>query len=144
VRLNLTRQADHALRAMAWMTGQPRGARRKAAEIAGAAGIPLPYAARILARLQREGLLDARAGHDGGYALVRSPADVTLLEVIEAIEGPLRSSSCLLRDGRCGGGGYCALHHAWSSAQSALREALADTSLADSVAQGRAPAHAVA
>ena len=137
MRMSLTRQADHAVRAVVWLAGQPAGTRRKAAEIAGAVGIPLPFAARVLARLQRGGFLAARAGHDGGYALARRPSDVSLLEVIEAFEGPLRTRGCLMRDGACGADGFCQLHGAWTTAQAALRGVLEQTSLADAIGNGR-------
>lgn len=135
MRLNLTRQADHALRAMVFLAGQRDGGRRKAAEIAAAAGIPVPFAARVLAQLQHAGLLDARAGRDGGYILARNPAAISLLDVIEAIEGPLEARDCLLRDHRCGTDGHCLLHEAWAAAQGALREVLAEASI-DSMIQG--------
>jgi Rrf2 family protein len=134
VRLSLTRQADHAVRAMVWLAGQPAGDRRKAAEIAEAVHIPPPFAARVLSQLNKQGLLDARAGHDGGYTLARPSAGVSLLEIIEAIEGPLRSRTCLLRDAQCGEGGqHCPLHDAWSTAQATFRDALATTTLTNEV-----------
>jgi len=131
LRLNLTRQADHAVRAMVYLAGQPTGGRRKAAEIAAATGIPGPFAARVLAQLQRSGLLIARAGHDGGYVLARPAASLSLLEVIEAMEGPLHASTCLMRDQVCGHDGYCVLHAAWSAAQAALRDVLAATPITE-------------
>jgi Rrf2 family protein len=118
---------------MAWLASQPIGRRRKAAEIAAAVGIPLPFAARVLSQLNRRGLLQARAGQDGGYTLARSGESVSLLEVIEAIEGPLRAPMCLLRDVRCGASQPCRLHDAWSTAQEALRSALASTTLTSEV-----------
>jgi Rrf2 family protein len=129
LRLNLTRQADHALRAVVYLAGQPAGERRKAAEIAAATGIPGPFAARVLSQLQRSGLLAARAGHEGGYVLARPAASLSLLHVIEAMEGPLHASACLMRDQTCGEGGLCVLHGAWSAAQAALRDVLAATPL---------------
>lgn len=127
LRLNLTRQAENALRAMLYLAVRPGDERRKAAEIAAATGIPGPSAARMLARLQRAGLLVARAGHGGGYVLARHPAETSLLDVIEAMEGPLHASTCLMRDQTCGHEGHCVLHEAWSAAQSALRDVLANT-----------------
>jgi DNA-binding IscR family transcriptional regulator len=67
--LSPSREADHAVRALAWLAAQPAGSRRKAAEIANAAGIPGPFAARVLAQLNRAELLHARAGQDGACAL---------------------------------------------------------------------------
>ena len=130
MRLNLTRQADHALRAMVWLVEQPSGTRRKAAEIAQAAVIPRPFASRVLAQLNRSGLLAARAGQDGGYALARPADQITLLDVIEAMEGPVHAYACLLRDQTCGTGNDCVLHEAWRASQDALRAVLSATSLA--------------
>lgn len=129
VRLNLTRAADHALRAMVWLASRTPGTRHKAAAIATGAVIPPSFAARVLAQLHRSGLLSARAGQDGGYSLSRAASAVTLLEVIEAVEGPLRATHCLLRDHDCGLDGYCALHGPWSEAQEGLRRALSETPL---------------
>jgi Rrf2 family protein len=127
--LTLSRQGDHAVRAMVWLAGQPTEGRRKAAEIAEAVGIPPAFAARVLAQLNRAGLLDARAGSVGGYALARPAASISLLEVIEAAEGPLLARGCILRDQPCGTDGYCVLHEAWQASQNALRAVLAETPL---------------
>src|SRR4051812_41536586 len=142
MRLTLTKQAEYALRALIWLSqedeaaGAPHGEpaqRHKAAAIARAAGIPPLFAARVLAHLQREGLLRARAGQQGGYTLARSAADISLLEVIEAVEGPLQTRSCVLRDTACGSGGTCVLHDAWRAAQGALRNVLGRTTLAAAI-----------
>jgi Rrf2 family iron-sulfur cluster assembly transcriptional regulator len=129
MRLSLSRQADHAVRAMVWLAERPPGDRRKAAEIAEAVEIPRAFAARVLARLNGAGLLDGRAGYLGGYALARPAAAISLLDVIEAIEGPLRARSCLLRDAPCGTGDDCPMHTAWRTSQDALRDVLAATAI---------------
>jgi Rrf2 family protein len=108
-------------------------ARHKAADIARGAGIPPVFATHVLALLAHHDLLRARAGQNGGYTLALPPGQVTLLDVIEAAEGPIVSSECVLRDTRCGDAGFCQLHEAWSAAQQALRAVLAATTLADIV-----------
>ena len=150
MRLTLTKQAEYALRMLIWLasqdasshapiesaqsTEQRSGAdvtRYKAAEIARASDVPGAYATRVLALLHRRGLLLARAGQRGGYALARSR--ITLLEVIEAVEGPLTTPECVLRDTPCGfpeGEPYCVLHEAWRASREALRDVLAVTPLA--------------
>jgi Rrf2 family protein len=94
---------------------------------------------RALALLQRQGLLLAHAGQHGGYTLARPARDISLLEVVEAVEGPLMSRECVLRDLPCGADGDCVLHEAWNSAREALRTVLAQTPLA-SVTAGSVPA----
>ena len=143
MRLTLTRQAGYALRAMTWLAHESSAAkplvgrtqRAKAAEIASGAGVPAPFTARLLGRLQRSGLLTSRPGHDGGFALARPPREITLLQVVEAIEGPLTVQECLLRDVICGVDGLCTLHFAWSAAYGHFREALAEARLGDSVSE---------
>ena len=138
MRLDLTKQAGHVIRAMVWLaeteaqsqTGEPTS-RQTAAAIASAVGIPPAFAARLLAQLRRRDLLRARAGQQGGYTLARPASEISLLEVIEAAEGPLLSHECLLRDSSCGTTDYCVLHTAWSAAQEALRTVLSQVSLAE-------------
>jgi Rrf2 family protein len=137
MRLTLTKETEYALRALVWLTAAEETARaaglparHKAAAISSGAHIAPVFAARVLARLRRRGLLWARAGQYGGYTLAHPAAAVSLLRVIEAVEGPLQTRTCVLRDGVCGAGGTCLLHDAWSTAQDALRSALDDTTLA--------------
>lgn len=141
MRLSLTKSAEYAIRAMVWLAqeeaGASRPARHKAAAIASAAGIPPVFAARVLAQLQRRGLVRSRAGPQGGYTLARPAANILLLEVIESFEGPLTTTTCVLRETSCGfSNRYCVLHSAWSAAQAALRDILAGTSLADALPAG--------
>ncbi len=103
--------------------------RHKAAAISSAVGIPPVFAARVFAQLQRQGLLHARAGQQGGYTLARPATETSLLDVIEAMEGRVGSRDCVLRDTPCGTDGTCLLHEAWNAAQNALRAELARTPL---------------
>ncbi|HEU5316938.1 MAG TPA: Rrf2 family transcriptional regulator [Chloroflexota bacterium] len=143
MRLTLTKQAEYALRILVWMAGSEARqrsdsrvpTRHKAAEIAAATDVPPVFATRVLALLQRHGLLIARAGQQGGYVLGRRADDVSLLEVIEAIEGPLVTRECVLRDSLCGADGYCLLHDAWSTARDALCAVLARTTLTSTLDQ---------
>jgi Rrf2 family protein len=137
MRLTLTKQTEYALRALVWLSTEeesPRAAglpaRHKAAAIASGAQIPPVFAARVLSQLQRQGLLRARAGQQGGYTLAHPPAAISLLRVIEAVEGPLQTRTCVLRDSACGAGDTCLLHDSWSTAQDALRSVLGQTTLA--------------
>jgi Rrf2 family protein len=148
MRLTLTKETEYALRALVWLAraeateaaaaaeaGHAGGpvSRHKAAAISSAATIPPHFATRVLAHLQRQGLLRARAGQQGGYTLARPASDVSLLDVIEAVEGPLQTRTCVLRDAACSSDGTCVLHNTWRAAQSALREVLEGTTLATAV-----------
>lgn len=130
MRLTLGRKGDYAVRAVLdlarhWDTG-----RRKSREIATSMDIPERYVGQILANLVHEGLLVATAGPDGGYALARAPADVTLLEVVEASEGAVALASCVLTGGPCDWTTVCPVHETWSRAQRAFIEHLDATTFA--------------
>ncbi len=93
--------------------------------------IPQRYVTLILADLVREGILTAMAGRDGGYALAKPAGELSLLEVVEAAEGPVTLDRCVLRGGPCGWIDACPLHSVWTKAQQALIDALARVTFAD-------------
>jgi Rrf2 family protein len=126
----LGKRGDYAIRAVLDIAAHD-GDRRKAREIAERMSIPKKYLSRILADLVRGGVLQATAGPDGGYELTRPPRDVTMLQVIEAVEGETESRDCLLRGVPCQSGGICAVHQAWVSAESAMLAQLRQTTFAN-------------
>ncbi|MGC8461909.1 MAG: RrF2 family transcriptional regulator [Candidatus Dormibacteria bacterium] len=86
--------------------------------------LPRSYTPQIMGLIVRARLAEAKAGRDGGYKLVRKPSEITLLEVVEAGEGQLRTKGCTLRGGPCRWEDVCALHEAWSAATRAVRGSL--------------------
>jgi Rrf2 family protein len=138
VNITLSRRGDYAIRAILDVALHHGAGRRKTREIAEAMNVPPNYLSQILAILVRKGLLVAAAGQDGGYELARPPQDVSLLDVVEAVEGPATLQRCLLRGIPCGSDGTCAVHAAWSGAQQALTDRLAATTFAALAANGNA------
>ncbi|MDX1657227.1 MAG: Rrf2 family transcriptional regulator [Nitriliruptorales bacterium] len=134
VQLELGKRADYAIRVILDLARHTE--QRKSREIAQEMDIPRSYLPRILAMLVDAGLVVSRAGPAGGYRLAGSPATISLLTVVEAAEGPLRSTECVLRGGACRWNGTCVVHAPWTEAQEALRERLAATSFADLAALG--------
>lgn len=137
--LTLTKTGDYAVRAaIALSKAFPGGGYRKIREVAAEMDLPLRYTPQILNLLAKAGLAEARAGQQGGYRLRRPPEQVTLLEIIEAAEGPLRSERCTLRGGPCRWDDVCPLHATWEEARRRLTEVLDGTTLAAVVeADGR-------
>lgn len=132
MRLELGRRADYAVRAVVDLARHHgSGGRRKGREIAAEMDIPGTYVPQILADLVRDGIVASVAGPGGGYTLGRDPAEVSLLEVITAVEGDLGSNECVLRGGPCRWDEACAVHEPWWRAQQALRDELARTSFLD-------------
>jgi Rrf2 family protein len=131
MRLELGRRADYAVRAAVDLA-RHRGdrGRRKAREIAQAAGIPASFVPQILAQLVRAGIVSSVTGAGGGYALAEDPTGISLLDIVVAVDGDLASTRCVLRSGACSREGICAVHGPWTRAQTALRDELDRTSLA--------------
>lgn len=137
--MSLSKRGDYVVRsALCLARAYAGGEHRKIREVVAEMDIPPTFASQILADLVRAGLATSRAGKAGGYRLVRSPAEVSVLEIIEAGEGSLRSERCALGAGPCRWERVCPLHDTWVSATAALRSALGTTSLADLVERDEA------
>lgn len=113
MKLALGSRGEYALRAMLDLARHASEGRRRTRTIASAADVPSDYLARILASLAAAGLLDARPGPHGGYALARPPGEITLREIVEAVEKPAGAYACALRGGDCDLAAPCAFHATW-------------------------------
>jgi Rrf2 family transcriptional regulator, iron-sulfur cluster assembly transcription factor len=100
-------------------------------EIAERMDIPVGFLPRVMADLGRAGLVTSTVGRSGGYVLARRASRISLLEVIEAIEGESRRRRCVLRGGPCGLDGHCQVHDVFFAAQDAMLQRFATTSLGD-------------
>lgn len=78
-----------------------------AKELADASGIPLPILSKLLQKLGKSGFLESAYGTNGGYRLARDPRDISVLEVIRAIDGPIVLANCFTHDTSCGHSGRC-------------------------------------
>ncbi len=149
--LSLRRKGDYAVRAMISVGRHHGTGLRQARQIATEMHIPYKTLTLILAGLVAEGLLEATHGPTGGYSLARDPSDISLLDIVEAAEGPATLDHCVLRDGPCDWEETCPVHDTWARAQDALTRELASISLAEIVVidaaiedgshQPEAPAH---
>lgn len=135
--LRLGKRADYTVRAVLDLARHYEQGRRKAADIAAEMEVPASYLPQLLAELVRVDLVRSVAGRRGGYCLVRHPADISLLEVIEVADGPMAATECVLRSGPCRWDDTCAIHDPWARAQEALRGSLATTSFAEVAAIDR-------
>src|SRR5487761_2372376 len=143
VDMTLSKRGDYVVRsALCLARAYTGGEHRKIREVVAEMDVPQTFASQILADLVRAGIASSRAGKSGGYRLVRSPEEVSLLEVIAAGEGPLRAERCALGEGPCRWDQVCPLHETWGSATGALRDTLARTSLAEIAARDEALEHA--
>lgn len=101
-----------------------------AREVAERQGIPLKFLEQLLSALRKAGLVAALRGARGGFTLSRDPGTISVLEIVEALEGPLAPTTC---DGGqlCGRSGVCAAANVWSKATDALRREFESTMLVE-------------
>jgi Rrf2 family protein len=137
VKLVPTRRTDYAIRALIYITNA-ESSPVKANAIGGAMDIPTGFLQHVLRELMVAGLVTSRPGPTGGFGLARPPEEITVLQIVEALEGPLRSAECALRGGPCHWDDVCALHWVWSSARNALCEELDGATLARVATDDRA------
>jgi Rrf2 family protein len=138
MRLQLTRRADYAVRAMLALARHDDGL-LSGNRIAEAMDIPPRFVAQVMGDLVQAGLVEARTGRRGGYRLARGPAQISILQVVEAVEPEARRRTCVLRGGACSRDGYCDVHLIFSSAQDALLQRLDAARLSDAVSGGVGP-----
>ena len=134
--MTLSKRGDYVVRsAISLARAFEEGVPRKIREIVGETEVPQTFASQILADLVLAGIASSRAGRNGGYWLARAPEDISVLEVVEAAEGPLHAERCALGEGPCRWESVCPLHETWSEATAMLRQVLATTTLAELVAR---------
>lgn len=128
--MEITRQADYAVRAMIHLGSVPPDTRVSSAAISKAQRVPLPFLTKVIAQLVHAGLVTTSRGMGGGVSLTRSPEEITLLDILEAVEGPITLNRCLLRGITCELQDHCAVHDVWVEIQKHLVEELKQVSLA--------------
>jgi FeS assembly SUF system regulator len=103
-----------------------------AVDLAAEATIPAPMASKILKHLTREGILESRRGAHGGYVLARPPEQISVTQIIDALEGPIALTECIaLGPGECEQEPVCPTRTNWQRINVAVRTALDEITLAD-------------
>ena len=116
--MQLTRAADYAVRVMIHLASQPDATVVSKSLLAKAAEAPESFLSKILQSLARAGLVQARRGVEGGFSLLPSGAQASLLDVVEAIDGPIALNACLAS--YCHRATGCPAHRVWLEAQAAM------------------------
>jgi Rrf2 family protein len=128
--MQITRQADYAVRAVLFLArnGDQRIATNMIAE---EQRIPPSFLAKIVSQLSIAGLLHTSRGARGGVTLARESKEISLLEVIEAIDGPIQLNECVGENSTCSFDGECPLHPVWNEVHDQLVSRLKATNFAD-------------
>ena len=133
--IQINRSTDYGLRALTYLAKQPVGTACMVSEIANDQSVPPKFLARILQTLQKAGLVHSHRGIKGGFSLARPSTLITVLQVLEAIEGPLSLNVCLSEPEVCDQAERCPSLDVWARAQAAFIRVLAATSVAELAAQ---------
>jgi Rrf2 family protein len=129
--MQLTRAADYAVRVMIHLAGFPPGTRVSRPELSTAAECPEQFLCKVLQSLTRAGLVVSHRGNTGGFELEERKRNASLLEIIEAIEGPIRLNLCLGSDHGCSTQEWCPSQCVWADAQRALKTVLDQATISD-------------
>lgn len=122
--MRLTRAGDYALRGMLYMASLPSGQVVTLQEISEKKDVPRGFLAKIFQTLTRAGLVRSFPGVGGGFVLARPARLISMLDIVEAVEGPIFLNRCLIRKGECQFVGTCSAHPVWKKAQGKLTEVL--------------------
>ncbi|MCC7076955.1 MAG: Rrf2 family transcriptional regulator [Acidimicrobiia bacterium] len=134
MRLQVTRKADLAARALVVLAEV--GGRLKAAELAELLGTSAGFISQVLSPLVEKAWVRSDPGPTGGYSIANPLESLSVLDVIETIDGPTDAGRCVVENRMCDTRNPCTLHHAWARARESLVEELRATSLVDVVQTG--------
>ena len=132
--MQITRQADYATRAILHLARIGKNGHVATSRVAKEQQIPPAFLVKIISQLSIAGILHTSRGARGGVRLARKPKNITLLQVIEAIDGPIRLNVCIGREGVCSSEGNCPMQLVWCDAQNELITKLKNTSFAQLIA----------
>lgn len=135
--LKLTKKADYGLIALRHLSVQAGCASAK--EIADTYGIPSPLLSKILQKLAKCGFLSSEHGTNGGYKLARNPAEITALEVIRAIDGPIILTACFTEHGECTHTSKCTVREPLRRVHEGILRLLHQMTISDMAHEEREP-----
>ncbi len=128
--IRLSRMADYGVVVMTHMAWR-RHENQTAHQVAAGTGLPEATAGKLLKVFARSGILTSHRGAHGGYELTRTPEDISVAEIVEAVEGPIALTLCVdEHPGHCGVEALCPMRGGWNRINAALREAFEGLSLA--------------
>jgi Rrf2 family protein len=135
--MQLTRAADYGIRVMIHLAGSPAEKRFFLPELAAGTDAPVSFLSKVLQALSRAGLISSRRGQSGGFQISQRGREASMLEVIEAIDGPIRLNLCLISGRSCHRKPQCPAHPVWARAQMAMLEVLSGAMIADLTAEAQ-------
>ena len=127
--LRVTKLTDYATVVLTVLAARP-GEILSASDLAEHSGLETPTVSKVLKPLAQAGLVEGLRGVHGGYRLSREAADISLIQIVEAMEGPLAMTECSVHDGQCGIEASCGVRANWRRINDVVADALRGVSLA--------------
>jgi Rrf2 family protein len=137
VRLELTKRAAYAVRTVLALARAADGERLSVRRVAAEQMVPERFLSQVMRDLVRAGLVDGTVGRTGGYRLAKPSNTISVLDVVEAVEGDSRRRVCVLRGGPCAVDGVCDVHAVFAAAQDDVLGRLRTSTIAAAVQADR-------
>ena len=128
--LRISKMTDYAIMVMVELSAS-RGEVLSAHALADSSHLELPTVSKVLKLLVKAGLAESYRGANGGYCMERKALDISVAEIIAAIEGPIAMTECSVEDGLCAQEAICSLRGNWQRISIAIAKAMAGVSLAE-------------
>ena len=135
--MQITRASDYAVRVMIHLAGLPPGSTVRQSVLSHATDVSGHFLSKVLQQLVRSRLIRSQRGSGGGFVLAVPATGVSLLDVVQAIEGPVRLNQCLMEGPSCERKSWCPAHQVWAEAQAAVVSVLGAASLASLASQAK-------
>src|SRR5574337_958947 len=125
----ITRETDYAVRTVLYLA-RNSGRLVSVTEISEGMQIPKTYLAKLLQRLVKHHMLVSSRGASGGFQLARKPSEITLLQIMEIMQGPAVINICAIDSGRCGLSKTCSVHPVWVEIRKEVEKRLSRKTIA--------------
>lgn len=129
--IRLTKAGEYGLRAIRYLVENQDAARVSIGDISESKNIPEPFLRKLFKPLVKNNIIHSTRGVAGGVKLARKPEEINVLEVVEALEGPLALNECLMDESQCEFISECGMHDIWDEAQIAMAKVLRSKNLTE-------------
>lgn len=129
--IRMSKETDYGILLLTHFADTPEAGVFSARELASETGVPLPMVSKILKNLVRRGMLNSLRGAKGGYYLTRQPEEISIAEVIRALDGPLALTECIEHPGDCRQEPTCRVRKNWAILNRTVKTALEGITLAE-------------
>ncbi|MGB9852307.1 MAG: RrF2 family transcriptional regulator [Candidatus Kapaibacteriota bacterium] len=131
MRILFSKQAELGIKAVLYLSVQPKGYLRNASEISKELKVPKEFVAKILQKLAHSGIVNSKKGKAGGFSLKTNPKDIKIIDIIRSIDGSRAFEECILGFPNCSEENPCPIHFKWAELREKILEMLSEKSIAD-------------